>query len=79
MVKYDCTVRPRSSDPYYIVTSYIKWITSYCPRSSDPFYIVTYYIKWGHCFLDRRYVDIFGYMRKISQLLYVQEVVTQFI
>ena len=45
------TVCPGSSDPFHIVTYYIKWGTTswtytVCPRSSDPFYIVTYYIKW---------------------------------
>ena len=49
------TVCPRSSDPFYIVTYYIKRVTNswtdstICPRSTncpDPFYLVTYYIKW---------------------------------
>ena len=24
----DCTVCPRSSDPFYVVTYYIKWVTT---------------------------------------------------
>ena len=27
--KWDITVCPRSSDPFYIVISYIKWVTTY--------------------------------------------------
>ena len=30
------TVSPRSSDPFYIVTSYIKWVTSSWTDSSNP-------------------------------------------
>ena len=42
------TVCPRSSDLFYIVIYYIKWVTTswthgMCPRSSDPFYVVNYY------------------------------------
>ena len=45
------TVCPRSSYPFYMVSYYIKWVTTswthstICPRSSDPFYRVTYCIK----------------------------------
>ena len=53
------TVCPGSSDPFYIVSWYIKWVTTawthsntplkiytVCPRSSYPFYISIYYINW---------------------------------
>ena len=47
------TVCQRSSDPFYIVSYYIKWVTTVCPRSSTPIlwccvgsYILSYYIKW---------------------------------
>ena len=53
---YACNMCPRSSDPFYIVTYYMKWVTTswtnstdtatVCQRSSAPLYIVTYYIKW---------------------------------
>ena len=44
---YYPTICPGSSDPFYIVSYYIKWGTtswthSICPRSSDPLYIVSY-------------------------------------
>ena len=48
------TVCLRSSDPFYIVTCYIKWVTTSWTdgttlrrRSNDPFYQVTHYITWG--------------------------------
>ena len=36
------TVCPRSSDPFYKVTYYIKWVTTSWTESGDPFYIVPY-------------------------------------
>ena len=46
------TVCPSSSDPFYVVSYCITWVTTswthstVCPGSSDPFYAVSYCIKW---------------------------------
>ena len=40
------TVFPRSSDPFYLVRYYIKWVTTSWTYGSDRFNMVTSYIKW---------------------------------
>ena len=44
-----CTVCPRSSDPLYIETCYIQWVTTSCtysmPEKSFHFYIPAHYVK----------------------------------
>ena len=50
--KYNHTVCPGSSDPFYVVTYYIKWVTTVCPGSSDPFYIASLLwvtTSWTYC------------------------------